>query len=238
MKLSGSAGFTTSAADIRYGLRQMRRAPAFAAVAIATLALGIGANVAMFSIAHALLMRPLPVAEPQRLIAVGTPHDIDEAWTYAIWDAFRRRSDLFDGAFAFSRQRFDLSERGETEPVEGLYASGDFFSVLGIQALAGRLFTGADDVHEVGAGPDGPVAVISYGFWRRRFGGEDVIGRTLRIQQVPFTIIGITPRSFSAPRSDAASTSRCRSTPNGSCGARRPPSAATRAITRCESCCA
>jgi putative ABC transport system permease protein len=185
--------------DIRYGLRQLRRAPAFAAVAIATLALGIGANAAMFSIAHALLMRPLPVVEPQRLIAVGTPHDIDEAWTYAIWDAFRRRSDLFDGAFAFSHQRFDLSERGETEPVEGLYASGDFFSVLGVQALAGRLFTSADDVHEVGAGPDGPVTVISYGFWQRRFGGEDVVGRTLRIQRVPFTIIGVTPRSSFGP---------------------------------------
>ncbi len=186
-------------ADARYALRQMRRTPSFAVVAVATLALGIGANVAMFSIAHALLMRPLPVAEPQRLIAVGTPHDIDESFTYAIWDAFRRRSDLFDGAFAFSRQRFDLSEHGETEPVEGLYASGDFFSVLGIQALAGRLFTGADDVHEVGAGPDGPVAVISYGFWQRRFGGEDVIGRTLRLQRVAFTIIGITPQSFFGP---------------------------------------
>src|SRR5262245_25352303 len=185
--------------DFRYGLRQMRRAPTFAAIAIATLALGIGANAAMFSIADALLVRPLPVVDPQRLIAVGTPHDVDESWTYAIWDAFHRRAELFDGTFAFSRQRFDLSERGETEPVEGLYASGDFFPVLGVQALVGRTFTAADDVHEVGAGPDGPVAVISYRFWQRRFGGENVIGRTLRLQRVPFTIIGVTPRSFFGP---------------------------------------
>ena len=195
----GLGWFHDVGADARYALRQMRRTPSFAVVAVAALALGIGANVAIFSIAYALLMRPLPVAEPQRLIAVGTPHDIDESWTYAIWDAFRRRSELFDGAFAFSRQRFDLSERGETEPVEGLYASGDFFSVLGVQAFAGRLFTSADDVHEVGAGPDGPVAVIGYGFWQRRFGGEDVIGRTLRMQRVPFTIIGVTPQSFFGP---------------------------------------
>jgi hypothetical protein len=185
--------------DIRYGFRQIRRAPAFAAVAIATLALGIGANAAMFSIAHALLMRPLPVVEPQRLIAVGTPNDNDETWTYQVWDAFHRRPELFDGAFAFSLQPFDLSERGETEPVEGLYASGDFFAVLGVQPFAGRLFTSEDDVHEVGAGPDGPVAVVSYGFWQRRFGGQDVIGQTLHLRRVPFTIIGVTPRNFFGP---------------------------------------
>ncbi len=184
------------AADIRYAMHQMRRAPAFAIVAITTLALGIGANTAIFSIARALLLRPLPVIDPQRLVAVGTPNDIDESWTFTIWDEIRQRAQPFAGAFAFGRQRFDLSERGETEPIEGLYASGDFFPVLGVRALIGRTFSAADDVAGVGAGVDGPVAVISYGFWQRRFGGADVVGQTLRIQRVPFTIIGVTPPEF------------------------------------------
>jgi predicted permease len=182
--------------DVHYALRQMRRAPAFAIVAITTLALGIGANTAMFSIANALMLRPLPIREPHRLFAVGTPNDIDELWPYAVWEEVRARAQPFDGSLAFGRQRFDLSERGESEPVEGIYASGDFFEVLGVPALIGRTFTSADDVPGVGAGPDGPVAVISYRFWQRRFGGAEVIGQSLRIQRATFTIIGVTPPEF------------------------------------------
>jgi predicted permease len=184
-----------TASDVQYALRQMRRAPAFTAVAIATLALGIGANTAIFSIVNGLLLRPLPVAEPDTLVTVTTANNPAESWTFGIWDEIRRRAMPFGGAFAFGRQRLDLSEGGETDPIDGIYASGDFFTVLRVPALLGRTFTAADDV--TGGGPEGPVVVISHGFWQRRFAGEArVVGKRLLIQRVPVTIIGVTPRDF------------------------------------------
>jgi len=128
-------------------------------------------------------------------VTVSSIGDLRETWPFAVWDELRQRASAFDGALAFGSQRFDLADSGEADPVEGLYASGQFFSTLGVHALIGRTFTEADDV--AGAGPQGPVAVISYGFWQRRFGGAaDVVGRRLAIQRVPFTIIGVTPPEF------------------------------------------
>src|SRR5258706_121522 len=96
-------------------------------------------------------------------------------WNYAMWDQLRQRAQVFDGAFAWATNRFNLAQRGEIQSVDGIYASGEFFTTLGVPALLGRMFTSADDVR--GGGSGGPVAVISYRLWQRRFGGTaNIIG--------------------------------------------------------------
>ena len=190
--------------DLRVALRVLRAAPIVTGIAILSLALGIGANTAIFSLVNSLLLRTLPVPEPERLVllvSTGAPASRRTAWTYGIWEEIRQRApQMFDGAIAWSatgtEDRLNLSTAGgEVQPVDGAYVSGDFFTTLGVPALVGRMFTSADDVR--GGGPDGPVAVISYGMWQRRFGGDAaVIGMSLVIERIPFTIIGVTPPEF------------------------------------------
>jgi predicted permease len=187
--------------DVRLALRALVASPLFSVVAIASLALGIGANTAIFSLVNSLLLRTLPVAEPERLVTLSTEAATTQvtstAWNYALWEETRRRApQMFDGAAAWSDERLNLSTAGgEVQTVDGLYVSGDFFSTLGVPALIGRTFTAPDDVP--GGGPDGPVAVISHGMWQRRFGGDvNVIGTSLIIERAPFTIIGVTPPEF------------------------------------------
>ena len=182
------------AQDLRYGLRLLRQSPAFTLVAIASLALGIGANSAIFALVDGVLLKSLPVRDPQQLVLLD-----DGSWTNPIWEQIRnRQAEFSDGAAAWSDVRFDLSRGGATEFVEGLWTSGSFFDVLGVPAVLGRTFTAADD--DRGGGPDGPVAVISYAFWQRRFGGDAaVIGRTLTLDRVAFTIVGVAPPSFLGP---------------------------------------
>jgi putative ABC transport system permease protein len=180
--------------DVRYVMRTLRKSPAFAATAVLSLGLGIGANTALFSILNSLLIKPLPVHEPSRLVLID-----HGSWTNPIWEEVRaRQADMFDSAFAWSGERFDLSLHGETDVAPGLFASGRMFDVLGIHPIAGRTFTEADDVR--GGGADRAVAVISYGFWQRRFGGSmDALGKRLTISRASFTIIGVTPRDFFGP---------------------------------------
>ncbi|HEX2342357.1 MAG TPA: ABC transporter permease [Vicinamibacterales bacterium] len=193
--------------DVRYGIRTLGRSPGFTAVAVLTLAIGIGANTAIFTVINSLLLRNLPVAEPDRLVRIvaGTVDTTrntcvwptcQDLWTYATWEQVRLRTDLFDGAFAYSSGgAFNLGTAGEMQSIEGLFVSGTFFSTLGVPALVGRTFTSSDDVP--GGGLDGPVAVISYRCWQRRFGGAaDVIGQSLVIEGVRFSIIGVTPPEF------------------------------------------
>ena len=181
------------AMDLRIGLRQITRNPGFAAIAVLTLALGIGANTALFSIFNSLILRPLPVRDPGSLALLT-----NGSWSYPIWSEIAaRQTELFDGAFAWSVQRFDLSASGQTEPVDGAYVSGRLFDVLGVTARRGRMITPADDG---GAAPDGPVAVISYRLWQQRFAGaSDVVGRQLTVQRIPFTIVGVMPPGFFGP---------------------------------------
>jgi putative ABC transport system permease protein len=182
--------------DLRFAIRQLRASPLVSAVAILSLALGIGANTAIFSIVNSLMLRPLPVREPQRLVTL-TMRD-QGSWTNPIWEQIRDRHELFDSSCAWSATRFNLASGGETEFVDGLWASGSLFETLGIRAILGRTFTTSDDRR--GGGQDGPVAVISYEFWQRRFGGAaDAIGRTLNVERVPFTVIGVTPPDFFGP---------------------------------------
>ena len=182
------------AVDWRDAWRSLRAAPLVAAIGVLSLALGIGANTALFSVFNGLMLRPLPVPDAERLALLE-----DGSWTNPIWEEIRAvQHQIADGGFAWSAERFNLAPTGQTDPVDGLYASGGMFDVLGISAIRGRLFTTADDDRRGGA--SGPVAVISYGFWQRRFAGaEAALGRTLTINGTPFTIVGVTPRGFFGP---------------------------------------
>jgi len=189
--------------DVRHAFRGLRRSPGFAAVAILTLALGIGVNTAIFSVVNGLLLRTLPVASPEQLALVSTreavEHGYSAGWNYQIWNQIRQRQDSFGGAVAWTvfPQAFDLATGGERQPADGLFVSSNFFSELGVPLLAGRGFTESEDM--LGSA-DGRVAVISYGFWQRHFGGAaDVVGKALSINRVPVTIIGVTPPQFLGP---------------------------------------
>ena len=180
--------------DFRDAFRALRAAPIVTAVAVLSLALGIGANSAIFSILNSLLLRELPVRDPQQLTLVQTG-DGPNAWTNPIWEQIRGRADLFAGAAAWSSTRFNLAHGGQSEFVDGIWTSGGYFDLLGVAPVLGRTFTAEDDRR--GAGPDGPVTVISYAFWQRRFaGGADAIGRSITVERVPFTIVGVTPPDF------------------------------------------
>jgi putative ABC transport system permease protein len=187
--------------DVQYAVRGLINNPGFTAIAVFTLALGIGANAAIFSVMNSLLLRSLPVVEPQRLVTVSSDSAVSmgfragAGWNYAMWEQLRERAQVFDGAFAWVTNRFNLAQSSEIQPVDGIYASGDFFRTLGVPALLGRTFSPADDVR--GGGPAGAVAVISHGLWQRRFGGTgDIIGTQLVVDRVPFTIVGVTPPEF------------------------------------------
>jgi putative ABC transport system permease protein len=180
---------------LRDALRALKSAPVVSAVAILSLALGIGANTAMFSIIDSLLLRSLPVQEPHRLAMVGQSPRGRTSWTNPIWEAIRDRSQPFDGAFAWASTRFNLSQSGQTEFVDGVWTTGGYFDVLGVRPVLGRMLNASDDTR--GGGPEGAVAVISYTFWQQRFGGAaDVIGRPLTIERIPFTIVGVAPPGF------------------------------------------
>jgi putative ABC transport system permease protein len=180
--------------DIRDAFRTLKATPVVTLVAILSLALGIGANTAIFSILDSLMLKSLPVKVPDRLAVLGTGQDRD-SWTYPIWEQVRDRRDLVDGAFAYSSSRFNLSRTAQTEFVDGFWGSGRIFEVLGVPAILGRTFTEADDRR--GGGPDGPVAVVSYRYWQSKFdGAANVIGQTLTIERVPYTIVGVTPPEF------------------------------------------
>jgi putative ABC transport system permease protein len=189
--------------DVRYALRGLRRSPGFTAVAVLTLALGIGANSAVFSVVNGLLLRTLPVTAPERLAMISTQQSLNDGfgagWNFAMWDQFHHRAQLFDGAIAWTYfpQQFDLADTGESDPADGLFVSGEFFSELGVSPLLGRTFLPEDD--ELGKERE-HAAVISYGFWQRRFGGApDAIGRQLMVNRAPVTIVGVTPPGFLGP---------------------------------------
>src|SRR3954469_6373971 len=154
--------------DLRDAFRALRATPVVSTVAILSLALGIGANTAIFSIVNALMLRVLPVQAPERLVQVLTG-PTRSSWSNPLWEELRSRQDqLFAGAFAYSTPRFNLARGGETKPVNGVMASGRFFEVLGVPAILGRTFTTAEDAPDAN---DAAVAVISYAFWQRQYGG-------------------------------------------------------------------
>jgi putative ABC transport system permease protein len=194
------AGWEITVNDLRIAVRTMRATPVATLVVILSLALGTGANTAMFSIVNSLLLRALPVERAERLVLLLSNPSVSPTspWSNPVWEQIRdHHADLFQATFAFSRRttRFNLAQGGQTDFVDGVYASGQYFDALRVPPMLGRSFTAEDDRR--GGGPNGPVAVISYSFWQRRFGGSpDVIGKTQTIDRVPFTIVGVMPPDF------------------------------------------
>jgi putative ABC transport system permease protein len=192
----------TMCQDLRYGARLLRLNPGFAAVAILSLALGVGANTAIFQLVDALRIRALPVPHPEELVEVriGDNDSRDGSFngrrsnlTNPLWERLRDRQQAFSSAFAWGSQDFDLSSGGERRPAEGLWVSGDFFNTLEVHAVLGRVLTPADDRRGCAA----PPAVISYGFWQREYGGSPAaLGRALTLDGHPYDIVGVTPPGF------------------------------------------
>ncbi len=177
--------------DLRYGVRILSRNPAFTAVAVLCLALGTGANTAIFSLMDALLLRNLPIREPERLVVFGD----DLAYSYQAFEGFRDANQWFSGILATSGGRpIDINIEGkEQEPVKVELISGSYFPVLGVDAVLGRTIM-PDDDRLPGAGP---MVVLSHAFWARRFQRDpDVAGRRIAINGHPFTVIGVAAAGF------------------------------------------
>lgn len=191
----GVAWLESAWRDARMGIRLLRRQPLFSVTAIFSLALGIGANVAIFSIVDHLLLRPLPVRHADRLLLLDNGGN---GWTYPIWEQIEARAVEFDGVGAWATQdmvvRAGASSRRET----ALFVSGGFFEVLGVSPVIGRTVDEGDDRR--GGGRNGLVAVISHAYWDSAFGRDPhVLGRSVTIDGVSFTIVGVTPRRFFGP---------------------------------------
>ncbi|HEU0178019.1 MAG TPA: ABC transporter permease [Blastocatellia bacterium] len=182
--------------DLRFGARMLLKGPGFTLIAVITLALGIGANTAIFSLIDAVLLKLLPVKDPAQLVALSkTARDGENriAFSYPLFQDLRERNQVFSGILAYSGVALNLSGNGQTERVAGQLVSGNFFSVLGVQPLLGRVFTD-DDNKSPGAHP---VTILSHSFWQRRFAGNpNVVGETVRLNGYPFTIVGVAPHGF------------------------------------------
>ena len=181
--------------DLRDAVRALRASPLLSVAAILSLALGIGASTAIFSIFNSLLLKPLPVRDPGTLIALASDRPgEDAAMTYPIWAAVRD-SGALNEAFVWSTDGVGLTSAGDTRSLNAIWASGNFFNVLGLPAIAGRTFTEADDRR--GGGADGPVAVLSYRAARRLFRDPQAsIGQSLAIERQPFTVVGVLAPDF------------------------------------------
>jgi predicted permease len=179
--------------DIRYGLRMLLKSPAFTAIAIITLALGIGANTALFSVVNGVLLNPLPYPQPERLIALfsRTPDSGHWSISYPNFLDWRHDNHSFSSIAAFRQDDLNLTGAGEPERVKTNMVSATLFPMLGVNPVAGRLFTEQED--QLGATP---VALISESFWRRKFGASDVIGKPLTLNAKTYTIIGVIPAGF------------------------------------------
>jgi predicted permease len=183
--------------DLKFGLRMLAKNPGFTAVAVLTLALGIGANTAIFSLIDTVMLKPLPVLRPEELLQVQIRDPRQEGEPYSsltnpLWEQLRDRQDVFSGVFAWGGDEFDLARGGAVHYVEGIWVSGEFFRVLGLRPVVGRLITSSDDRR----GCPG-VAVLSYGFWQDHYGGApSAVGSTLSLSTHPFEVVGVAPSGF------------------------------------------
>src|SRR5437773_2784659 len=187
--------------DLCYAFRTIRRNPGFAAVAVLSLALGVGANTTIFTLLNAMLLAPLPVERPSELVAAYTVDQVTIGGfgnqgpiSYPNFKDFRERNEFLAdmAAYAFPSQVSVIT--GTTpQPAFVELVTGNYFSVLGVKAAKGRVFTAEEDVTRGGA----PLAVVSYGFWQRRLGGDpSAVGKVMPLNGAPFTIVGVTPEGF------------------------------------------
>ena len=181
--------------DVRYSLRMLRKRPGFTLVAVITLALGIGANAAIFSLVNAALLRPLPVAEPGQIVSLNNVSDrrMFPVFSYPNYRDFRDRNQVFSGLIGYNFSPLSLSHDGINERLWGYVVTGNYFNVLGVNAALGRMIS-PDDDQLPGAHP---VSVISYKCWQRRFGGDPgVVGKNVIVNGRSYTIIGVAPQGF------------------------------------------
>ena len=202
--------------DLRYAIRTLVKNPGFSAVVLLSLALGIGANTAIFSLIDTVLLRMLPVKNPEQLVLLNWAsqkwpggmltnlngsvwtdslgRSASSSFSYPTFEQIHAQNQVFSEVFAFDDVgRLNVTVNGEAELASGLLVSGNYYSGLGVHAVVGRTITLEDDKVE-GANP---VAVISHGYWKRRFGLDtSVIGKTANLNGVPFTLIGVTPPEF------------------------------------------
>ncbi|MGB9464826.1 MAG: ABC transporter permease [Candidatus Acidiferrum sp.] len=186
--------------DVRFGLRMLRKSPGFTAVAVLTLALGIGATIAIFSVIYALALRKLPVERPEELVELDRAGLGSNGHSYAEWKIFRDRQNIFSSvlAYNYSDARFVIADSNRQEEVYGGYVSGDYFSTLGVSAVLGRVLQPSDDMP--GAPP---VCVINHRLWRQRYDeSTSVLGRTIRVNGNEFVIVGVAPKSFFGVETD------------------------------------
>ena len=193
--------------DLRYALRAMFNSPGFSAIAIVSLALGIGANTSIFSVVNALLLKPLPYPNPDRLAQVfrqieqpGEGSQASELWSYPKFTALRDNSESFEQVAAVSSQNFAVTDSDSPERLSTEIVSASYFPLLGVDASIGRTFI-ADEDQTPGANP---VALIGHGLWQRRFGSNaGVIGTTISLNKVPLTIVGVLPEGFKGQKGTA-----------------------------------
>jgi predicted permease len=187
-------GFETVVQDLRFSVRQLRKNPGFAATAILILALGMGASVAIFAFVDAALIKPLPYANPRRLVAVmesSAGFDWNNL-SYADYLDWKRMNRTLSSMEVFTGTGYALNTPDGTEPVPGMRVSAGFFSTLGIRPMLGRDFRPGED-----AAGAAPVVLMSYGTWQRRFGGRrDVVGQAVMLSGVSYTIVGVLPQDF------------------------------------------
>jgi predicted permease len=185
--------------ELRYAFRTLRKSPLFASIAVLSLALGIGANTAIFTLVDQLILQLLPVSHPEELVlltAHGSHYGSNtggNALAYPMYQDIRDRNQVFQSMFCRSMMFFSLNADGRTEIVTGELVSGNYFPVLGVGAAVGRVFTAADDLNQGGH----PQAVLSYGFWKSRFAGDPgVVGRRIVLNGYPMTIVGVSRAGF------------------------------------------
>ena len=182
--------------DVQFGLRTLRKNPGYAAVVVISLALGIGANAAIFSLMDAVLLSRLPVRNPDQLVlitSIDAESDANSSFSYPMFCDFRDKNDVFDGVIARGGLQINLSFRGMTEKVSGELVSGNYYDVLGVRPHLGRLLTQQDDQKS----NINPVVVFSYGFWQRRFGSDPtIVGQTILLNETPMTVVGVSAPVF------------------------------------------
>src|SRR4051812_33917244 len=193
--------------DIRYGLRQLFKHPAFTIIAIVTLALGIGANTAIFSVVNAVLLKPLPFPEPDQLIAFGMTDARAKdqvnlgSLSYPDFFDFRDQNRTLASSAVYRDRSFALSGEEGATSLRGQKVSAEFFDVIGIKPAMGRAFVRDDE--QGGGGPGGFKVIISHDFWQKHFGADpNVIGRTIVLDRRQYTVSGVMPAGFQFPISN------------------------------------
>src|SRR5581483_4073534 len=185
--------------DLRFSLRSLRKSPVFLAVAVLSLALGIGANTAIFTLIHQLILQPLPVRDPEQLVMLAGRgkhyggNNGPDRLSYPMYQEIRDKNEVFSGMFGTYPSTVSASFQGSNELVGADFVSGNYFPVLGVGAAVGRVFTASDDLIQGGH----PLVVLSYGYWRARFAGDPgVVGKQLVVNGRSLTIIGVSAAGF------------------------------------------